>query len=85
MDGVDCYRVKTDEAASFMKGLNYLISLGHKKIALLGGVNGITSTDIKLNTFKQNIDSLQIETKLEWIIESGYSIEEALWIFRNYL
>lgn len=75
MDGVDCYKVKTDEAAGFMKGLEYLVSLGHREIALVGGINGITSTDIKLDTFKQNIDFLQIETRPEWIIVSGYSIE----------
>lgn len=85
MEGVDCYRVKTDEADGFRKGLNYLLSLGHKEIALVGGIKGITSTDIKLDIFGQYVESAQIATKEEWIIESGYSIEGGYEAFKRLL
>lgn len=75
MEGVDCYSVRTNEAKSILKSLNYLISLGHQEIALVGGISGINSTDIKFETFKKYKDELGLRTQPDWFIKSGYSIE----------
>ncbi|MDT8715959.1 LacI family DNA-binding transcriptional regulator [Clostridium sp. 19966] len=75
MDGVESYRVFSDEKEAVFKMLQYLTNLGHRKIGLIGGSSGITSFDIKKDAFLEAADKMKFVYKDQWIIEGGYSIE----------
>lgn len=74
MAGVDCYQVKSDERFGMKLIVDHLVEMGHKNIGLLGGKQGITSTDIKVEGFKQNLLENGLIYHPEWHIYSGFSV-----------
>ncbi|WP_026565359.1 LacI family DNA-binding transcriptional regulator [Bacillus sp. UNC41MFS5] len=74
MAGVDCYQVKSDERFGMKLIVDHLVEMGHKNIGLLGGKQGITSTDIKVEGFKQNLLENGLIYHSEWHIYSGFSV-----------
>ncbi|MEH7483371.1 LacI family DNA-binding transcriptional regulator [Neobacillus drentensis] len=74
MDGVDCFKVKSDELLGMKMIVEHLVEMGHKKIGLLGGMQGITSTDIKVEGFRQNLVDNGLVYHPEWHIYSGFSV-----------
>lgn len=75
MSGVDCYQVRSDERLGMRMIVEHLVEMGHKNIGLLGGKQGITSTDIKVEGFKQNLVENGLVYHPEWHIYSGFSVE----------
>ncbi|WP_202078973.1 LacI family DNA-binding transcriptional regulator [Caldalkalibacillus salinus] len=75
MSGVDAYAVHTDEAYGVNQLVQLLVNHGHSKIGFLGGLSGITSTEMKWTTFKEALNDHNIEVREEWMIESGFNIE----------
>ncbi|WP_144549560.1 LacI family DNA-binding transcriptional regulator [Bacillus sp. X1(2014)] len=74
MAGVDCFQVKSDERLGMKLIVDHLVEMGHKNIGLLGGKQGITSTDIKVVGFKQNLLENGLIYHPEWHIYSGFSV-----------
>lgn len=70
LDGADCYVVNIDEGQSMEKLLQYLISLGHRDIALIGGRSGVKSTIDKRSRYKQLLYKYGIAFKEEYIVET---------------
>jgi DNA-binding LacI/PurR family transcriptional regulator len=70
MKGVEAYRVNTDEIKGIEKLVDYIISLGHEKIGLLGGEKGITAYEIKLKAIKKALRKYKIELRDEWVIDA---------------
>jgi LacI family transcriptional regulator/LacI family purine nucleotide synthesis repressor/LacI family repressor for deo operon, udp, cdd, tsx, nupC, and nupG len=75
MAGVDAHIVRTDEESGLIKLVELLINLNHKKIGFVGGQKGISSTEVKKNTFIKTIKSKGLEVKEEWILDGGFNIE----------
>jgi LacI family transcriptional regulator len=75
MVGVDCYRVISDEKFGLNQVIDYLYSLGHRKMGFIGGMKGITSTDIKIRTFLSEAKKHGIVCRKDWIINGTYSVE----------
>lgn len=80
LDGADCYQVNLDEMKSSELMLNYLLSLGHRKIAIIGGRSNVRSTMEKRLKYKQLLQKNGIAVREEYIIEgdsyddsSGYA------------
>jgi DNA-binding LacI/PurR family transcriptional regulator len=73
--GVDCYKITTEEDKGIEILVDYLVSLGHKKIGVIGGEENITSTIIKHRAFERAMNRNGIEVNKDWIITGGYSIE----------
>ncbi|MEK4565997.1 LacI family DNA-binding transcriptional regulator [Alkalihalobacillus sp. FSL R5-0424] len=67
--------VRTDEAKGVEMIIKHLVELGHTKIALIGGIKGITTTDIKVDTFKKELKKHQLDFHDLWQVYSGYSIK----------
>ncbi|NMA82453.1 MAG: LacI family transcriptional regulator [Epulopiscium sp.] len=67
--------VSSDEYEAMFQALSYLTELGHKKIAFLGGLKGIMSTDIKLKALQEAKASFAFQMKREWIIQSNYTYQ----------
>jgi DNA-binding LacI/PurR family transcriptional regulator len=65
--------VSSDEYQAMFQALDYLTGLGHKKIAFLGGITGIMSTDIKIKALMDAKKKYDYLMKNQWIIHSNYS------------
>jgi len=75
MEGVDAHVVRTDEESGIDKLVELLVNLNHSKIGFLGGVEGISSTDMKKSSFVQLIKNKGLTVNNDWVIGSGFSIE----------
>lgn len=74
MTGVDCYRVVSDERDGLFQAIDYLYNLGHRKIGFIGGMKGITSTDIKLRAFQSRVKEYGMTCEKGWVIPGTYSV-----------
>jgi len=76
LEGAECYQVNTDEGYAMELLMEYLISLGHRDIALIGGRKNVKSTYDKQLRYRQLLRRHAIEFNKEWIIEGErYDIE----------
>ncbi len=72
LDGADCYRVCIDEGEAFEKVMNHLVELGHKEIALVGGLKEVTSTYEKYQQYLKSLEKYQLEFREEYFVEGKY-------------
>jgi DNA-binding LacI/PurR family transcriptional regulator len=78
MPNVDGYVVKADERQGIFDLVRYLYNIGHRKIALVGGVLGITSTDIKIAAFREATAALGLTYTPNWIIPTSFSLDSGM-------
>lgn len=85
LDGSDCYRVNIDQMQAMEIVMEYIISLGHKDIALIGGRDNVQSTVDKRSRYKQLLKRYGINVRNEFIVEgkryddeSGYECMQKL-------
>jgi len=85
LDGSDCYRVNIDQMQAMEVVMDYIISLGHKDIALIGGRDNVQSTVDKRSRYKQLLKRYGINVRNEYIVEgkrydddSGYECMQKL-------
>jgi len=71
LDGTDCYQVNIDQVHAVELLMNHLFSLGHSKIALLGGNNNVKSTFEKRQRYRQLLNRQGITIVPEFISESS--------------
>ena len=76
LDGSSCRRVNIDERKAVSLILDYLISLDHKKIALVGGHMEVTSTYEKYQKYLEILQEKNIEFNPDYVIQGGYSYDE---------
>lgn len=76
--GLKCHQVFTDEAAGITQLVDYLISLGHEKIALLGGDDAITVTAVREGAFRTALTQAGLPIVPEWVIRGELSISGGL-------
>jgi LacI family transcriptional regulator/LacI family repressor for deo operon, udp, cdd, tsx, nupC, and nupG len=75
MKGVKSYTIRTNEEEGIRSIVKHLVSLGHSKIALIGGSKGISTADNKLSNFKRILKELHLEFNQDWQIFSEFSVE----------
>lgn len=75
MTGVDAHIVRTDEESGMEKLVELLVNLNHKKIGFLGGIEGISSTDVKKKTFVKMMNNKGLDVNKDWVFCNGFSIE----------
>ncbi|MEK3888175.1 LacI family DNA-binding transcriptional regulator [Bacillus sp. FSL K6-3431] len=76
MKGIDCHIIRTNEEEGIRSILSHLVSQGHKKISMIGGTNGISSTDIKVEIFQAELKSFRLDYNEDWQIYSGFGIDD---------
>ncbi len=69
-----CHQVYTDEADGVTQLVEYLLGLGHHKIAFLGGSDDITVTGVRDGAYRKALVQAGIAIREEWIIRSDFSI-----------
>ena len=72
LDDTQCYQVQIDAVKTMDLLMEYLIGLGHREIALVGGRMDVLSTFEKVNRYKQILKQHQIEYKPELVRPTGF-------------
>lgn len=75
MEGADCYRVIAEETHGMNQLLPYLIKLGHRDIALVGGRDSVIPTLKKRLAMKKILIENGLNYHKEYVIDCDYSIE----------
>lgn len=75
IDGVNSSSVRTDEGKGIEMVVEHLVELGHSKIGIIGGIEHIATTQIKIKAFKQALKKHHLEFKDSWQVYWGYDIE----------
>lgn len=75
LDGTKCHMVRIDSMKAMELLMEHLLSLGHKKIALLGGDMEVFSTYEKLVQYKQMLTKNRIPFDPELIMPGSYNEE----------
>jgi DNA-binding LacI/PurR family transcriptional regulator len=73
LDGVDCFSVSFNHAQSMKIVMDYLIFLGHREIALVGGSKSVQPTYIKLNQYIQSLETNKLRFRKEFFQEGDYA------------
>ena len=85
MEGVDCNKIRTDDEEGIRLIVSHLVALGHKKISLIGGSEGITAADLKVLGFRKALEDYQLEFHKEWQIFTGFGIDNGRYAMRKLL
>lgn len=85
MEGVECHRICTNEEDGIRKIVSHLIEQGHEHLSLIGGAEGISTTDVKVKAFQEEIEKKELEFRGEWQIYSGYDIDDGRQAMRELL
>ena len=76
LDGSNCYQVNINERKACELIMEYLINLGHKDIALIGGRENVKSTHEKRECYIECLKKHGIDFNQNWMIEGKhYNIE----------
>lgn len=72
LDGTQCYRVQIDAMKTMDLLMGYLLGLGHREVALVGGRMDVLSTFEKVHRYKQILKRHQIDFRAELVRETGF-------------
>lgn len=75
IEGLDCYRIKTDSNIGIEQLVDYLVSLNHEKIAFIGGYVDIQPTMRRLEAVRKSLAKHGIEFNSQWFIEDDFSVQ----------
>jgi len=75
MPDADVVTVCTNEQSGIAQVVDYLASLGHTRIGLLGGSDHITVTRNRQQAFRAEMARLALAVNDSWLITDGFSIE----------
>ncbi|WP_411169572.1 LacI family DNA-binding transcriptional regulator [Clostridium sp. MB05] len=76
VEGIDCSIVSTDERSGIFALVDHLYESGHTKIGVVGGIRGISSTDLKIEYFKEALKEKNLKYNKSWTIPCGFSVNE---------
>ncbi len=75
LEGADCYKVQIDSFMAAELLMEHLISLGHRKIALVGGRRDVISTYDKYQKYLELLRKYEIPYREEYVVDGGYNFE----------
>jgi len=73
LDGTDCYSVRIDHALSMKLVMDYLVSLGHRDIALFGGEMRVQSTFEKYQQYIYFLGAHGLKFRADFVLEGNYA------------
>lgn len=71
------YTIDTDNRSDCKRAVDYLFSLNHKNIACLHSSRQYTVTTERINGFIDSHMEFGYDVNPEWIIDAGYTLQEA--------
>ena len=84
IEGVDCQFIQRERGQGVFSAVNYLASLGHRRIAFIGGEDGVDITLARLEAYHFALDTLRLERDpalirlSDYYAPDGYSATQAL-------
>lgn len=72
IDGVDCQFIQRERGQGVFSAVNYLASLGHRRIAFLGGEDGVGITAARLRAYHDALNTLRLEHSPDLVRLSDY-------------
>ena len=83
--GIPCYEVRIDEGGAMEMAMEYLIGLGHREIAFLGGLENIYSSLEKRLAYQRILRKYGLEFRKEWMRCGDYNFEDGLRLMKEVL
>ena len=74
LEGANCYQIISEQAHGMNKVVTYLIGLGHKEMALIGGRNTVIPTVKKRISLRNTLEKHGLKYRDEFIIDGDYTI-----------
>ncbi|MEA5016888.1 MAG: LacI family DNA-binding transcriptional regulator [Candidatus Limiplasma sp.] len=75
LDGVHGYCLHIDDASAIDAIMEYLLSMGHRRIAFAGGFLSVESTRKKVERFIYSLGTNQLDFDSSLLVESEYSVD----------
>ncbi|MFS0725430.1 LacI family DNA-binding transcriptional regulator [Paenibacillus sp. 1P07SE] len=83
--GADIHRVYVDEREGAQLATQYLIHLGHRDIAFVGGFGYMSNTLQRLEGFQQAMRNNGLTPRKEWMLDGDFSVESGKQYFNRLL
>ena len=75
LEGVDCHRIRIDDADATRQIFDHLTALGHENVAFIGGQNSVQSTYDKWRCYIYQLGRNNLTFREEYVIEGNYSVD----------
>ena len=72
IDGVNCQFIQRETGRGVFVSINYLLSMGHRRIAFVGGERGVSITESRLSAYTDALLTLGLPYEPELIALSDY-------------
>jgi len=72
IEGIDCQFIQRERGQGVFSVVNYLASLGHRRIAFVGGEDGVGITSARLRAYQDALDTLRLPKERGLIALSDY-------------
>lgn len=69
---VDCLFIQRERGQGVFSAINYLASLGHRRIAFVGGEDGVGITSARLRAYQDALETLRLPEEPELVRLSDY-------------
>lgn len=83
--GLKVPTIIVDNEAGSYEAVNYLISLGHRRIGIITGLKGITTSEERLAGYKRALEENHISLDPELIKEGDYRREKTRKVAQNFI
>jgi len=83
--GLKVPTIIVDNEAGSYEAVNYLISLGHRRIGIITGLKGVTTSEERLAGYKRALEENGLPLKEELIKEGDYQREKARKVTQEFL
>ncbi|GBF73773.1 LacI family transcriptional regulator [Paenibacillus sp. 598K] len=83
--GADVHRVYVDEREGAQLATQYLIHLGHRDIAFVGGYSYMSNTLQRLQGFQRAMRDNGLKPRKEWVLDGDFSVDSGKQYFNRLL
>lgn len=73
---IPCTFIDTEQEKGIAVAIRYLASLGHKRIAFVGGERGVFITESRLKVYLSTLTKMNLDTDIDLISTSDYYISD---------
>lgn len=82
ISGVDCRFIQRERGQGVFSAVSYLASLGHQRIAFVGGETGVSITEARLQAYWDALCSLKLSKDPRLVAQSDYYAPDGYRAFR---
>ena len=73
VEGVSCVNITSDLSLSVRKSLAHLVTLGHRRVAFIGGSGGMRSSSTRRRAYYEEMERLGLPTDREMRTDAGFT------------